>query len=37
MEWLGFPLAIIGVAFIIHGFPSFITINKNYYKNEEKK
>jgi hypothetical protein len=31
--WLTFPLCLLALAFIIQGFPSLITINKNTYNN----
>jgi hypothetical protein len=36
-NWISFPLVLLGLAFIVHGFPSLITINKkNVYYNYPK-
>jgi hypothetical protein len=33
---IGFALCIVGVAFMLHGFPK-ITINKHYYESDKKR
>jgi hypothetical protein len=35
-EWLSIPLTILAVAFLYHGFPSLVTINKHYEKSKEE-
>jgi len=35
-EWLIVPLGLVGIALAIHGLPSLITINKYYYKDDDK-
>jgi len=36
MKWLAWPLALIAIAFILHGFPNIHIGSKNYYINEEE-
>lgn len=31
--WLAIPLCLVGLALVVHGFPSLVTINKNNYNN----
>lgn len=36
VAFLAIPLSIVALAFVIHGFPNLITINKHYHNKDEE-